>query len=69
MNDFNYAEGKKATLDEKFPYFEWVYFFLNQFFWGILKIMAKSETSKVYSDREKDLLSVELGTFSKALCV
>jgi len=22
MNDFNYAEGKKATLDEKFPYFE-----------------------------------------------
>ena len=25
MNDFNYAEGKKATLDEKFPYFEWVF--------------------------------------------
>ena len=22
MNNFNYEEGKKATLDEKFPYFE-----------------------------------------------
>ena len=22
MNEFNYAEGKKDTLDEKFPYFE-----------------------------------------------
>ena len=26
MNDYNYDEGKKATLDEKFPYFEWVFF-------------------------------------------
>ena len=47
MNEFNYAEGKKATLDEKFPYFEWVYSFKIILFFVISKIMSNPETSNV----------------------
>ena len=41
MNDFNYAEGKKATLDEKFPYFEWVSFFKSILFFCHFKNNVK----------------------------